>query len=74
MAKMQLAMKYPLNSRDSVSGATKKTPARFNHANFLDPSFDTTNTAAFGVINTQLIPADRISCARGIQLGFRIDF
>jgi len=46
----------------------------FNHANFLDPSFDTTNPATFGVINTQLIPADRISGARWIQLGFRIDF
>jgi hypothetical protein len=46
----------------------------FNHANFLDPSFDLTNPAVFGVINTQLIPADRISGARWIQLGFRIDF
>ena len=46
----------------------------FNHANFLDPSFDTTNPATFGVINTQLIPADRISGARWIQLGFGIDF
>jgi hypothetical protein len=46
----------------------------FNHANFLDPSFDETNPATFGVINTQLIPADRISGARWIQLGFRIDF
>ena len=46
----------------------------FNHANFLDPSFHTTNPATFGVINTQLIPADRISGARWIQLGFRIDF
>jgi len=46
----------------------------FNHPNFLDPSFDTTNPATFGVISTQLIPADRISGARWIQLGFRIDF
>lgn len=46
----------------------------FNHANFLDPSFDETNPATFGVINTQLIPADRISGARWIQIGFRIDF
>ena len=46
----------------------------FNHPNFLDPSFDTTNPATFGVINTQLIPADRISGARWIQFGLRFDF
>jgi hypothetical protein len=46
----------------------------FNHPNFLDPSFDATNPATFGVINTQLIPADRISGSRWIQFGFRIDF
>lgn len=46
----------------------------FNHPNFLDPSFDTTNPSNFGVINTQLIPADRISGSRWIQFGFRIDF
>jgi len=46
----------------------------FNHPNFLDPSFDATNPATFGVINTQLIPADRISGARWIQFGFRVDF
>jgi len=46
----------------------------FNHPNFLDPSFDVTNPGTFGVINTQLIPADRISGSRWIQFGFRIDF
>jgi len=46
----------------------------FNHPNFLDPSFDATNPATFGVINTQLIPADRISGSRWIQFGFRVDF
>jgi len=46
----------------------------FNHPNFLDPSFDATNPGTFGVINTQLIPADRISGSRWIQFGFRIDF
>jgi Carboxypeptidase regulatory-like domain len=46
----------------------------FNHVNFLDPSFDTTNPATFGVINTQLIPADRIQGSRWIQLGVRFDF
>jgi Carboxypeptidase regulatory-like domain/TonB dependent receptor len=46
----------------------------FNHVNFLDPSFDTTNPATFGVINTQLVPADRIQGSRWIQLGLRFDF
>ena len=46
----------------------------FNHVNFLDPSFDTTNPASFGVINTQLVPADRIQGSRWIQLGLRFKF
>jgi len=46
----------------------------FNHVNFLDPSLDTTNPSTFGVINTQLIPADRIQGSRWIQLGLRFDF
>ena len=46
----------------------------FNHVNFLDPSFDTTNPATFGVINTQLVPADRIQGSRWIQLGLRVKF
>ncbi len=46
----------------------------FNHVNFLDPSFDTTNPATFGVINTQLVPADRIQGSRWIQLGLRFTF
>ncbi len=46
----------------------------FNHPNFLDPSLDATNPATFGVINTQLVPADRNQGSRGIQVGFRIDF
>jgi hypothetical protein len=46
----------------------------FNHPNFLDPSFDTTIPSTFGVINTQLVPADRIQGSRWIQLGLRVDF
>jgi hypothetical protein len=46
----------------------------FNHVNFLDPSFDVTNPSTFGVINTQLVPADRIQGSRWIQLGLRIRF
>ena len=46
----------------------------FNHPNFLDPTFDVTNPSTFGVINTQLVPADRIQGSRWIQLGLRFDF
>lgn len=46
----------------------------FNHPNFLDPSFDVTNPTTFGVINTQLVPADRIQGSRWIQFGLRFDF
>jgi hypothetical protein len=46
----------------------------FNHVNFLDPSLDTTNPSTFGVINTQLVPADRIQGSRWIQLGLRFKF
>jgi len=46
----------------------------FNHVNFLDPSFDTTNPSTFGVINTQLVPADRIQGSRWIQMGLRFEF
>ncbi len=46
----------------------------FNHVNFLDPSLDTTNPAQFGVINTQLVPADRIQGSRWIQLSLRVNF
>jgi len=46
----------------------------FNHPNFLDPSLDVTSPKTFGVINTQLVPADRIQGSRWIQFGFRINF
>jgi hypothetical protein len=46
----------------------------FNRTNFLDPSFDVTNPSAFGVINTQLIPADRLSGSRWIQFALRLSF
>ena len=46
----------------------------FNHVNFLDPSFNVNTPATFGVINTQLIPADRNQGSRWIQIGVRFDF
>jgi hypothetical protein len=46
----------------------------FNHTNFLDPPFDVTNPSAFGVVNTQLIPADRLSGSRWIQFALRLSF
>jgi hypothetical protein len=42
--------------------------------NFLDPSFNVNNPATFGVINTQLVPADRNQGSRWIQLGLRFEF
>ena len=46
----------------------------FNHPTFLDPTLDTTNLANFGVVNTQLIPANRNAGSRWIQFGLRFDF
>jgi hypothetical protein len=46
----------------------------FNHPTFLDPVLDTTNLANFGVVNTQLIPANRNAGSRWIQFGLRVDF
>jgi carboxypeptidase family protein len=46
----------------------------FNHPTFLDPTLDTTNQANFGVVSTQLIPANRNAGSRWIQFGLRIDF
>ncbi|HYL61838.1 MAG TPA: carboxypeptidase-like regulatory domain-containing protein [Candidatus Methylomirabilis sp.] len=46
----------------------------FNHVNFLDPSLNVNNPSSFGVINTQLVPADRIQGSRWIQMGLRFDF
>jgi hypothetical protein len=46
----------------------------FNHPTFLDPILDTTNQANFGVVNTQLIPANRNTGSRWIQFGLNIDF
>jgi hypothetical protein len=46
----------------------------FNHPTFLDPTLDTTNQANFGVVSTQLIPANRNAGSRWIQFGMRIDF
>jgi hypothetical protein len=46
----------------------------FNHVNYLDPTFNVNNPATFGVINTQLVPADRNQGSRWSQLGLRVDF
>lgn len=46
----------------------------FNHPTFLDPTLDTTNLASFGVVNTQLIPANRNTGSRWIQFGLRFEF
>lgn len=46
----------------------------FNHVNFFDPSFNRLSPATFGVINTELIPADRTQGSRWIELGLRVSF
>ena len=45
-----------------------------NQPTFLDPVLDTTNLANFGVVNTQLIPANRNTGSRWIQFGLRANF
>ena len=46
----------------------------FNHPTFLDPTLDTTNLANFGVVATQLIPANRNTGSRWIQFGLSVEF
>jgi Carboxypeptidase regulatory-like domain len=46
----------------------------FNHVNFFQPTLNVTTPASFGVINQELIPADRTQGSRWIQLGLRASF
>jgi hypothetical protein len=46
----------------------------FNHVNFFDPSLNINNPAGFGVISSQLIPANRTQGSRWIELGLRVSF
>lgn len=46
----------------------------FNHVNFFDPSVNINNPANFGVINSELIPANRTQGSRWIELGLRVSF
>jgi len=46
----------------------------FNHPIFLNPTLDLTNQPTFGVVSSTLIPANRTSSSRWIQLGLRINF
>jgi hypothetical protein len=46
----------------------------FNHVNFFDPALNINNPANFGVISTELIPANRQQGSRWIQLGLRVSF
>ena len=46
----------------------------FNHPNFFDPSFNLLSPQTFGVINTELIPANRTQGSRWIELGLRVSF
>ncbi|HEV2389046.1 MAG TPA: carboxypeptidase-like regulatory domain-containing protein [Candidatus Acidoferrales bacterium] len=46
----------------------------FNHVNFQDPSTSLTNPRAFGVITSQFVPTNRLSGARWIEMGLRVEF
>jgi Carboxypeptidase regulatory-like domain len=46
----------------------------FNHVNFFDPSLNINNPANFGVISSELIPANRQQGSRWIELGLRLSF
>ncbi len=46
----------------------------FNHVNFSNPTLSSTTPSSFGVINSELIPANRTEGARWIELGLRIEF
>jgi hypothetical protein len=45
-----------------------------NPVNFANPNLDLTNPRAFGVVTSQLIPANRTYGSRNIQASARIDF
>ena len=45
-----------------------------NHVDFANPTLDVNNRAAFGVITTQFVPANRTAGSRWIQLGLRVEF
>jgi Carboxypeptidase regulatory-like domain len=46
----------------------------FNHPNFFDPQVNVNNPANFGVISTELVPANRTEGSRWIELGLRVSF
>jgi len=46
----------------------------FNHVNFFDPSLNINTPATFGVISTELVPANRTQGSRWIELGLRVSF
>jgi len=46
----------------------------FNHVNFFDPATNINSPANFGVISTELIPANRTQGSRWIELGLRVSF
>jgi hypothetical protein len=46
----------------------------FNHVNFFDPTLNINSPATFGVISSELIPANRTQGSRWIELGLRLSF
>jgi hypothetical protein len=46
----------------------------FNHVNYFDPTLNVNSPGTFGVISSELIPANRVQGSRWIQLGLRVSF
>ena len=46
----------------------------FNNVSFANPTLSYTSPATFGVINAEIVPGNRLSGSRWIQLGLRVSF
>lgn len=46
----------------------------FNNVNFADPTLNVQNPQTFGVVSSELVPANRIEGSRWIMLGLRVEF
>jgi hypothetical protein len=46
----------------------------FNHVNFNNPSLSSTSPSTFGVLTSEMVPANRTAGSRWIELGMRIEF
>jgi hypothetical protein len=68
-----LGKRVPVNERVSAQLAADFFNI-FNNVNFLDPSLSLTSPQTFGVITSQLVPANRSYGSRAVQLSLRVEF